>query len=145
MTIEDKELLIKDLCVRLPYGIVVNAQYKDGEGWKTEDRSLKGVYSDGEVYLNCVYTTIDNIKPYLRSMSSITKEELNELKQFVCPDSIDLFDNKYLVCPTGNNYGAKISYQFMDSILTWLRLHHFDYNGLIKKGLALEAPEGMYK
>ena len=46
MTQEDKELLLKDLCGRLPYGVMVNAQYKDGEGWKTEDRKcLRSIHS----------------------------------------------------------------------------------------------------
>lgn len=128
MTQKDKELLLKDLCARLPYHIIVN---------------YRGANVDLTLYIRSV--KLEDCKPYLRPMSLITKEELNEFKQSVCPDSIDLFDSKYLICPTGNNYGVKISYQFMDSILTWLRSHHFDYNGLIEKGLALEALEGMYE
>ena len=30
-------------------------------------------------------------------------------------------------------------------LLDWLNAHHFDYRNLIGKGLALRAPEGMYK
>ena len=64
-------------------------------------------------------------KPYLRPMSSMTVEEKEELYQ-------------------------KTGFRIDDCILglstfDWLNSHHFDYRGLIEKGLALEAPEGMYK
>ena len=61
-----------------------------------------------------------DIKPYLRPMSSMTEDEGVEL------------DNTVIM----GNYGDDAD---------WLNAHHFDYRGLIKKGLALEAPEGMYK
>ena len=63
------------------------------------------------------------IKPYLRPMSSMTEEELKELNI--------IFDN----CDTEYRVEAQ----------DWLDAHHFDYRGLIEKGLALKAPEGIYK
>lgn len=126
---EDKQLLLVDLCARLPYGVIVNAQYKDGEGWKTEDKKILGLYEDGQVYLDCVYTTIDCIKPYLRPMSSMTLEELEEYRRF--GDHIRDAECKIHIA----NYNQ----------IDWLNEHHFDYRGLIPKGLALEAPEDMYK
>ncbi len=119
MTQEDKELLLKDLCARLLYGVIVNAQYKDEEGWKTEDRKILGLYEDGQVYLDCVYTTIDCIKPYLRPMSSMTMEEKKELFQLM---------------------GGGTDIKRIDFYIS----HHLDYRGLIEKGLAIEALEGMY-
>lgn len=121
MTQEEKQLLLQDICARLPYGVMVNAQYKDGEGWKTEDRKILGLYEDGQVYLDCVYTTIDCIKPYLRPMSSMTEEENFILDETRCYTQLTLE-----------------SYD-------WLNAHHFDYRGLIELGFANEAPEGMYK
>lgn len=64
---------------------------------------------------------VEFIKPYLRSMSSMTEEEE---KQF---QDVNLYELPYMV-----------------EGLDWLNAHHFDYRGLIEKGLALEAPEGMY-
>ena len=65
------------------------------------------------------------IKPYLRSMSSMTEEEVDEFTQF------DVYANGEYIMP---NY----------EVIDWLNAHHFDYRGLIKKDLALEAPKGMY-
>ena len=138
MTQEDKQLLVKDLCARLLYGVIVNAQYKDGEGWKTEDRKILGIYEDGQVYLDCVYTTIDCIKPYLRPMSSMTREEKAELKAIT-----DEFGDNWLEATT---LEERWKYTFLNSSneIDWLNAHHFDYRGLIEKDLALEALEGMY-
>ena len=76
-------------------------------------------------------------------MSSMTEEEKKDLKEHTCPDGTGTFDEKYLKCPM-SHYGERISYEFMSDILSWLNAHHFDYQGLIEKGLALPAPEGMY-
>ena len=144
MTQEDKHLLVKDLCARLLYGVIVNAQYKDGEGWKTEDRKILGIYEDGQVYLDCVYTTIDCIKPYLRPLSSMTegeKEEFHKLKQFsvtvVTPNGVSLLKPTYIVDLEEDGDG-------LNHLYDWLNAHHFDYRGMIEKGLAIEALEGMY-
>ena len=144
MTQEDKHLLVKDLCARLLYGVIVNAQYKDGEGWKTEDRKILGIYEDGQVYLDCVYTTIDCIKPYLRPLSSMTegeKEEFHKLKQFsvtvVTPNGVSLLKPTYIVDLEEDGDG-------LNHLYDWLNAHHFDYRGMIEKGLAIDALEGMY-
>ena len=82
---------------------------------------------------NCVLTLsniseiqkmTDDIKPYLRSLSSITKEELDRYEELEW---------------TGDFVNLSIP------LLDWLNKNMFDYRGLIEKGLALEAPEGMYK
>lgn len=123
MTQEEKDLLLKDLSARLPYGVIVNASYKDEDGWKNEDRELLGIYKDKQIYLNGIYTTIEDIKPYLRPMSSMTEEESLYIllcNAFIETRSIELKTDFY------NQY-------------------HFDYRDLIEKGLAIKAPEGMYK
>ena len=105
MTQEEKEVLLKDLCARLPYGV-----------------KLKRF--DGEIVeltpLLFATFAIENFKPYLRPMSSMTEEEKREY-----------FD----VTQVSNHCAA----------IDWLNAHHFDYRGLIEKGLALEVHEGMYK
>lgn len=119
---EDKELLLKDLCARLLYNCRVFYEYIDNLDNKTYGYSLT---------LNtwCIDEFIANkavIKPYLRPMSSMTKEEKEEYKQFF--EDIE-----------GYVYSIDCVPQ-----VDWLNSHHFDYRGLIEKGLALEAPEGMY-
>ena len=132
MTQEDKELLLKDICARLPYGLkCVNVNWpKDGSVQVSNIRTREWKIQIFEDWVDIEYC-----KPYLRPMSSMTKEErkyrLTSFFQVVRTDNIGLV-------PTLS--GPK-SFEYID----WLNAHHFDYNGLIEKGLALEAPEGMYK
>ena len=112
---EDKELLLKDLCARLPYGVKINV---NGE----EDTLLELGVDTG--WVNASYD-IDDVKPYLRPMSSMTEEEKEEYEVLV-----DCSDYTY--------------FNTSDKVIDWLNAHHFDYRGLIEKGLALEAEEGMY-
>lgn len=120
MTQEEKILLLQDLCTRLPYNVKV--------------KHLLDTYPSDLLCIdaekNVVYVNhygregkykIECIRPYLRPMSLMTKEEE---KQF---QDVNLYELPYMV-----------------EGLDWLNAHHFDYRGLIEKGLALEAPEGMY-
>lgn len=121
MTQEDKKLLLKDLTARLLYGVKVCL-------YKKETCILMGI--DGnEVYLNVDSDSfyVENIKPYLRPMSSMTEDEKKEFS--LLGVGIHLFKGPLIP-----------SYDTLD----WLNAHHFDYRGLIEKGLALEALEGMY-
>lgn len=127
MTQEDKELLLKDLGARLSYKVVAQVSYKDGEGWKTEDRKVLGVYTDEQVYVDCVYTNIENTKPYLRPMSSITEEEKKEFNSL-----INGVEERCI-----NAYGKGGYTLAFIEVNDWLNAHHFDYRGLIGKGLAI--------
>ena len=115
MTQAEKELLLKDLCARLPYGVIVQF-----EGWNPEKLS--------EVNLNTnIYNGMGGLPlPYLRPMSSMTEEERIEYIEITHSQNWLIINNA-------------------DKYVDWLNSHHFDYRGLIDKGLALEAPEGMYK
>ena len=76
------------------------------------------------------------IRPYLRPMSSMTEEEFKKWRKLVDlrrEPTKDIFDT------------AILSFKNIDEVTDWLNSHHFDYRGLIEKGLALEAPEDMYK
>lgn len=110
MTKEEKQLLLlKDLCARLPYGVRV----------KLNGRREKS----NQLTINWLYTYsrhIEDIKPYLRPMSSMTDKEKDEYDRLVMRNASWVVDD-------------------------WLNSHHLDYRGLIPKGLALEATEGMYK
>ena len=140
MTQEDKELLLKDLGARLFYKVVAQVSYKDGEGWKTEDRKVLGVYTDEQVYVDCVYTNIENTKPYLRPMSSMTEEERYEIQGILGKD-IEIIDDFINIIDSSRK---RFSFLELQAVFDWLNAHHFDYRGLIEKGLALEATEDMY-
>ena len=123
---EDKELLLKDLCARLPYGVIV--KYKQ-----------KTLYPVGEYTVN-VKTDDDilqhrlkhlDFKPYLRPMSSLAEEEKEYIKRRFCYENWTDFNDFF------NHYQIDVedSYIFID----WLNAHHFDYRGLIEEGLAIDA------
>ena len=142
MTNEEKQLLLKDLCARLPSGVMYATEY----GPRIINDLF--IYSNGPVYTdhnidddNEEYgIELENIKPYLRPMSSMTQDE--EL------ECINQYYRDYVVKTTPiENNGWKTSCATLAFYhhIEWLNEHHFDYRGLIEKGLALEAPEGMYK
>jgi hypothetical protein len=113
-----------------------------GVGWR--DERLTGYFFDGfshEFYFGESPMSVDNIlkiKPYLRPMSSMTDEEKRQYRE-LCDEDIRQLTYVQTVHP-----GLKYKTSCHRSI-DWLNAHHFDYRGLIEKGLALEAPEGMYK
>ena len=76
---------------------------------------------------------IEDVKPYLRPMSSMTEEERNEYFDF---------RNQELQRVALAEVGREST---IAEISDWLNAHHFDYRGLIPMGLALEAPKDMYK
>ena len=118
MTQEDRELLLKDLCARMLYHPRV---YVDENLPRLKLSAATRVWE---------YIAVDKpCKPYLRPMSSMTEEERKE------------YDSKRKhICDDYNRY----CFDTIESI-DWLNKKMFDYRNLIPKGLALEAPEGMYK
>ena len=133
---EEKEaLIIKDLCARLPYHIKgnFNGDIVDIISVGIRDtfnsvQIVKDAYTDRTSWEN-----INNIKPYLRPMSSMTEEERKEATQFEINN----------LGPIGCNWNLLVSNS--SKLVDWLLVHHFDYRGLIPMGLAMEAPRDMYK
>lgn len=124
LTIEEKQLLLKDLCARLPYGVKVKYAIPTLLVCVRNDRDGIKVITEG-TYSEHIYN-IEDIKPYLRPMSSMTEEERKEYCQLADSRVFNIFVNP------------------RHELIDWLNKHHFDYRGLIEKGLALEAPEGIY-
>ena len=141
MTQEDKELLLKDLCARLPYEVVgkceIDASYDTSFDTKFQthifDAMVHGLKEDlllvtpliedkdeQEFANEEVADGVDilDFKPYLFPMSSMTEEQQINLTKFV----------------ENGIYGENILYD-------WLNKNHFDYRGLIEKGLAIDATE----
>ena len=150
MTQEDKQLLLKDLCARLPYGVRVVIEYTQQGVPGTEEGVFNG-YSYEEILKDSKDTEIVSIKPYLRPMSSMTEEEIEEYRN-LSDEVIGTYGPYHrefiahcvrLGIKPDNPHECIDEYVDMDAI-DWLNAHHFDYRGLIEKGLALEAPEGMY-
>ena len=121
MTQEEKDLVLKDLSARQPYGVYVHIRYKEGEPCygKLTPRDIQWF----------IDSKIEVIKPYLRPMSSMTEEEKEEyihIKQGEC--------NGCVLTGRGDPNTEFLLVDFFNS-------HHFDYRGLIEKGLAIEVTE----
>ena len=124
---EEKNLLLKDLCTRLPYGVKFKA---DNEEYIREIHYIKDENVYIREYRDLPYW-IDTIKPYLRPMSSMTKEELKEFTNFT-----SLSMHRF-ICDATNTDHWYNTYEEED----WLNAHNFDYRGLIEKGLAIKVTE----
>ena len=126
MTREDKELLIKDLCPRLPYGVYVE-HINTGMRGHLHDLKVYPLYdkTDDHIYdYICStdflgdgdYFDIEAFKPYLFPLSSMTEEQR------------DIFDS---IVSSSNTV--------LSDVVDFYNKNHFDYRGLIPKGLAIDA------
>lgn len=132
MTQEDKELLLKDLCARLPYNVICQVEFKENGKYNSKVMLLSGIFTD-EAYFTTKGGSIysNEYKPYLFPLSNMTEEqkiEYDRLRDFAptyhyefgdIVDDIELYDN----------------WESID----YLNANHFDYRGLIEKGLAIDA------
>ena len=118
MTQEEKDLLLKDLCARLPYGVKCKSKYFTND-------TLSGIIIDeGETVFNfsvnnegfIIQLYISGIKPYLFPLSSMTEEQ-----------------------KTSHNFLKNSAYANPIKLINFYHKNHFDYNGLIPKGLANDA------
>ena len=144
MTKQEKQLLIIDLCARLPYGVKI----------KFDNIIKETVFTISE--LGYLFDSNRNIIPYLRPVSSMTDKEIADAVKYIYNTDKVIYtsngdDGLGFYAEVGN--GTRIKFNEIEFKLgyygpkgiDWLNAHHFDYRGLIEKGLALEAPEGMYK
>ena len=134
MTQEQKELVAKDISSRLVYGLHAYVKISNNNSNIIKDLLFTPQYFND--WLNIPSCQKDVIKPYLRPMSSMTEEEKEYVKNRWCYEDWNDIHN-FL-----NHYQIDVGDAF--SFVDWLNSHHFDYRGLIEKGLAIEAPEGMY-
>ena len=126
MTQNEKDILLKDLCSRLPYG--VKAQIPDEYGGYTS--AIESIDIDGFVVdFEGVQMEIEYITPYLFPLSSMTKEQEKEYRK-VCDLDMKILENRPM---KGEPFPALYNSQ------DWLDANHFDYRGLIPMGLAEDA------
>jgi len=142
------QLLIKDLCARLPYGVKCLVNFDDGTNdIMTLQTGLPNGFGNWDFYNENCSGCSNNFKPYLRPISSMTVEEDCEFCRLFKCDSVNAMYG-YINWAVGGSCDYDdfdIEFSKLAKIIDWLNAHHFDYRGLIEKGLALEAPEGMYK
>ena len=123
MTQENKDLLLKDLCAKLPYGIKV---LYDNQIF--EIQYIEAMYEELKLLDNERYTlSIEDVKPYLFPMSSMNEEQKTELN-----DTLIQLELKALDDEIEHHKVAEFEIDFYNKNM-------FDYRGLIDKGLALDA------
>lgn len=146
MTQEEKELLLKDLCGRLPHGLYISTPSGDGH---LTGITLSPFGHEIEVNINPASSekfSLDACKPYLHPMESMTIDELDD-----CVTNDGLSD---IPCPNYKGSKEECEQQWLEHSIKvfktdayrvdWLDAHQFDHRGLIPMSLALKAPEGMY-
>ena len=137
--------------MRLPYGIkcqyiTIGCNPKTFEDIvETQDDTI--VFIEPDIYNVFLYeegtdVDIENIRPYLRPLSSMTEEERKELSSQMMGDKCDEDGVNIDVTDLTN---LCIYYSYFPLLIDWFNAHYFDYRGLIEKNLAIEAPVGMYK
>ena len=145
MTQEDKELLLRDLCCRLPYGVrmfeiepINDIQSHLTLYSITNKKSVICITPSGGV----IGSSIDAFKPYLFPLSSMTDEQFVELKVFAdltyegnTLELVEWNDN----CKTLEFWLEEIPSYELIKVFDWLNKNHFDYRGLIEKGLAIDC------
>mgnify|MGYP003301735205 CR=1 FL=1 len=162
MTQEEKQLLLKDLCARLPYGVIINCIDPNFSG--STDEKLYSINWLEQTVISGEWTNeynIDNIKPYLRPMESMTDEDMEDYaryefkedhiweivgfrrtgKGFININCINKINGTSQWIFQVNRKRPLENYKGID----WLNKKMFDYRGLIPMGLALPAPKEMYK
>jgi hypothetical protein len=114
MTQEDKELLIKDMSARLPYEVKVLY-----DNWVKKLQYVDAIYNEVRLldYITNYTVDIDDVKPYLFPLSSMTEEHQKE---------------EYNICA-----GYIIGYEY--NLIDFYNKYHYDYRGLIPMGLAIDA------
>ena len=147
LSIEDKKLILKDLSARLPYGVKVLTP-NDQEAYTllalhpNKNIAVIGFEMDGMYVTSKV--KIDDCKPLLRPMSSMTNSEKEELLNLLFDEEAKYFyiDEEGVIdgktsdlMKEGLNYPTFCPTN-IELYTNWLNEHHFDYRGLIEKGLA---------
>ena len=139
MTQENKELLLKDLCARLPYGVKIKLIRWDIDEGMYINTTLEP--DDIERLLN-VEEDDTEIKPYLFPLSSMTEKQLYELKEAT---DFKYNDNTLELVEWTETHRTlefwleEVPQYKVIEIFDWLNKNHFDYRCLIEKGLAIDA------
>lgn len=141
MSQEEKQILIKSICTGIPYGLKVlydnNLVCQPSGLIKVNGRTCFTAFGVA------MPLELDKIKPYLRPLSSMTEDEKEELWKAVDKDMNIIeanMDAPVISIHKGRVYRGEVTHYELEFLIS----HHFDYCGLIEKGLALRTPEGMY-
>ena len=145
MTQENKELLLKDICSRLPYNVICQVEFKENGKYNSKVMLLSGIFID-EAYFTIKGGSIysNEYKPYLFPLSSMTDEQKREFYKFF-EEGITESANEtrqWLRTKRADETRRPVTIAYVmvhELVIEWLNKNHFDYRGLIEKGLAIDA------
>lgn len=143
MTKEEKDLVLKDLSARVPYGVYVFGKWKKKAPNGTDGAifTLDSKYLDDMYNTDCIDVPFDEFMPYLIPLSCMTPDDEIAMAKYVNNVTALL---QFLNAPSTWSFFEHHIYS--ESLkIDWLNEHFYDYRGLIEKGLALKAPDDMYK
>lgn len=138
---EDKNLLHRDLCARLPYGVKLwHESYVDLITLHSIDATQFAVEIsiDNSNSNTAFWNSIEQVKPYLFPLSSMTEEQ--KIECFKGTDiELDEHNEIWSTFPISNSDIVLTNLNNWLKVINWLNKNHFDYQGLIEKGLAIDA------
>ena len=137
MTLGDKELLLKDLCARLPYGVKCKVVKYDTDGEMLFIRNGLELTVDNvkELITNNMY----EIKPYLFPLSSMTEEQKKEFLSVAGYEAREEDCGRHTETYYYDMVGHEHNFYPNSDAIDWCIKNNFDYRGLIPKGLANDA------
>ena len=106
---QDKELLLKDLCARLPYGVKARVYNHWSDDVQDETITIENLHQLIKTF------SIEDIKPYLFPLSNMTEEQKKDMIKSSCGIGSD------------------------KNVFDWYNKNHFDYRNLINKNLAIDC------
>ena len=121
MTQEEKDLFLRDLCARLPYGVIGHYYLNKSLEWGEPERLINIDLLEERLITEESDYCIEEFIPYLRPTSSMTDEERDDF-----------------YCNLRPKYDGK-PWESLGGDIDWLNAHHFDYRGLIDMGLAIKV------
>ena len=131
MEAKHKDLLLKDLCARLPYGVICKDDYAKVEGKLVQIGINYDMCLLSDDYGKTEFAYIPNCKPYLFPLSSMTEEQLYN-------NPIG-FSQMLTIKADRDWENITINRRSYYKLVDWFNKNNFDYRGLIEKGLAIDA------
>lgn len=133
---DNKELFLADLCARLPYGVKIRIEYPFSKEEEWHPEILYGL----DLQRFCIANTsirLEEFKPYLYPLSSMTEEQYDEMEKIVSEDYLENIQ-------VTKEIREKVDFithwpLYSPKVIDWFIRNHFDYRGLIEKGLAIDA------
>lgn len=122
LTEQEETLLFNDICMRLTYGVKVAEMEDDAlngayEVLSANKETMTIGFNTPSCLIRC-YRNMEMVRPYLRPLSSMTKDEEKEYNKTLC------------IIKGHGSFSTIESFEYLLS-------HGFDVHDLIPKGLAI--------